>query len=163
MNGKLFKAAFGTFLFAAALSAPAKAEIRLGSSKALNEASTITGDRFDGQVARPSLAGPGKLGASSSVSGENSGGLRRGGPPPTLDEPGNPIDQEPAPDKKDKEKEKSGFFSMKTLLWGGGGAVIGGLAGFLLLGGPFGALIGIGAGFLLGLMAPKLFGMFGKK
>ncbi|MFI5346496.1 MAG: hypothetical protein ACHQ51_08990 [Elusimicrobiota bacterium] len=58
----------------------------------------------------------------------------------------------PAPDKG---SEKEGFFSSRSLMMGGGGAVLGGTVGWLF-GGLLGAAIGAVAGFAIGFLVSKL-------
>jgi hypothetical protein len=119
------------------------------TTPAYNEASDLAAGKpanaaYDGNTAR------------GAVAGEVNGALKTGDltvpPAPTAAVTSHDVLRPAAVPSPDKESKKEGFFSARSLIMGGGGAVIGGEIGWLfggLLGAAIGAVAGLAIGFAL--------------
>ena len=155
------------------VAAPAAAALTASDSPALSQANQLTPltsefvyDNAAGKT--DSVATPFIL-AQASTQRCPAGGcdLRRGGPAPqAMKEPANPLEQLKKEESEKKNKSEGGFSWKSPLVLVGGGALLGGLAGYFmkgtvlgyaLKGGLMGGLIGAVIGAAIGFIALKMF------
>lgn len=125
----------------------------LAGGPALDQATGLANGRsadaaYDGTPARTAV--------QTQVNGAlTTGGLAVETPPAAVTSASRPTLTAAAVPSPDKAAEKEPFVTKRGLLWGAGGAVVGGGIGWFL-GGPIGAALGALAGFAIGFALSKV-------